>query len=164
MRLMALGLAVVIASGFGITDSRAQQPAVDGATQGPPPIRELPPLNLPPTSPVGSAAITPRINAIPAFTLDDAKEYVAAHSLPLHVARDIKPTVTRIEFLTSQQVSALLHGVTTGFAANHLLCYVELQGPFSFAGPRGAIATYNRGVLIFDAQTGNLVIRGGLPS
>ena len=71
--------------------------------------------------------------------------------------------MTRTEFLTSREVKERLHGLTTGFAADHVLCYVELQGPFSFSGPQGVVATYSRGVLIFDAQTGNLVISGGIP-
>jgi hypothetical protein len=103
-------------------------------------------------------AITPRFAAVAAFTLADAKEYVATHPLPLGADRDSKPQVTQGEFLTSQQVSERLHGVTTGFPANHVLCYVELLRPFSFTGPQGALATYRRGVLIFDAQTDNLVI------
>ncbi len=157
MRRMTLGLAIVVAGGLGVTESRAQQPPQQ------PPIHALPPLNLPPTAPAGSPAIKPRTDAIPAFSLDDAKKYVTTHPLPFGAVRDGKPTVTRTEFLSSQQVSALLRGVTTGFTANHLLCYVELQGPFTFTGPRGATATYNRGVLIFDAQTGNLGIGGGMP-
>jgi hypothetical protein len=155
MRRMVLGLAVVLASAFGVVGSYAQQP-------GGVPQRALPP-NLPVTPPAGSLGIVPHGDAIPAFTVDDAKAWVSTHSLPFGLGRNVKPMVTRAEFLTSQQVSALLHGVTTGFAPDHLLCYVELQGPVSFAGPQGATTTYNRGVLIFDARTGNLVIGGGMP-
>jgi hypothetical protein len=162
MNRVCQGLAVVIASGLGVVASQAQQPGTGGQPQGLPPSHELPP-SVAPTPPKGSAAITPHLAAVPAFTLDDARRYVVTRPLPLGAARDYKPNVTRTEFLTSRQVRERLHGVVTGFPADHVLCYVELQGPFSFPGPQGAVATYNRGVLIFDAQTGNLLISGGMP-
>jgi hypothetical protein len=162
MTYVLLGSAAIIAIGLGIAESNAQQPQIDGSSQQAPPPRELS-RNLAPTPPKGSSAIAPHFAAVPVFTLADAKEYVATHPLPLGAARDYKPQVTHAEFLTSQQVSERLHGVITGFLANHVLCYMELLGPFSFTGPQGALATYSRGVLIFDAETGNLVISGGMP-
>jgi hypothetical protein len=129
---------------------------------GSPRIQNLP-MNLPPTMPAGSAAITPHIAGTPAFSVDDAKQYVATHHVPMGLREDGKPVITRAEFLTSTELSDRLHGATTGFPSNYPLCYVELQGPVTFVGPQGLKITYNRGVLIFDARTGNLVIGGGIP-
>jgi hypothetical protein len=159
---MRRGLAVIIVSGLGVAVGHAQQPGTAGPSQGLPPSRELPP-NVAPALPKGSAAITPHLAVLPAFTLDDARQYVATHHLPLGADHAYKPNVTRTEFLTSQQVRERLH-VATGFPADHVLCYVELRGPFSFPGPQETVTTYSRGVLIFDAaHTGNLVISGGMP-
>jgi hypothetical protein len=128
----------------------------------PPPIRNVP-KNLPPTAPTGSPAIKPTTGGTPAFSVDDAKRYVATHHVPMGLSRDSKPVITRAEFLTSREITDRLHGAASGFPDDYLLCYVELQGPVTFSGPKGAKVTYNRGVLIFDAHSGNLIIGGGMP-
>jgi len=154
--LLALGVVIV---GVGIAGGTPQRG--DQASQVPS-ARNLP-QNLAPTAPVGSPAITPHLAGVPAFTIDDAKAYVTTHALALGLRRDYSPTTTRAEFLTSRQVSERLHGASTGFPADRVLCYVELQGTFSFVGPSGTHVTYPRRFFIFDAQTGHLVINGGLP-
>jgi hypothetical protein len=63
----------------------------------------------------------------------------------------------------SKQVTTLLNGASTGFPVDYLLCYVELSGTFTFSGPKGATATYHRGIEIFEAHTGNFLMGGGLP-
>jgi len=158
MRPLLLALGVVIA-GVGIPDGSAQR-----AGQPPevPSARNLP-RDLAPTAPSGSAAITPHLAGIPAFTIDDARRFVTTHPQSLGLRRDYSRSATRVEFLTSQQVSERLHGASTGFPADRLLCYVELQGTFTFSGPEGTHVTYPRRFFIFDAQTGHLVINGGLP-
>lgn len=120
-------------------------------------------VKLPPSSPVGTRAITALTGATPAFTTADVERYVATHPLLPGVSGRVKPTVTKIEFVSSAEASNRLAGETTGFPDDHLLCYVELQGPVTFSGPNGTKVTYPRGVLIFDAQSGNLVILGGMP-
>jgi hypothetical protein len=130
--------------------------------QPPPPIRNLP-INLPPTAPTGSPAIAVRGAGTPAFTAEDVKQYVATHPIPMGVRQDAKPVISDVEFLTSKQISDRLHGENTGFPDDYPLCYVELQGPVSFAGPSGTRVTYNRGILVFDAHSGNLVMGGGVP-
>lgn len=74
-------------------------------------------------------------------------------------------------FLPATQASAtLLGGQTTGRPDTDLVCYVEFTGPISgnfvlsggFArSPSGSHLplTYRKGVLVFDATTGNLLIR-----
>jgi hypothetical protein len=117
-----------------------------------------------PTVPVGSAAIKAATQSVPSFTVDAAREYVLAHPLPAFAGgKNEKPTITRAEFLTSKQVKQILHGAGTGFADDQLLCYVELQGPFTFSGPPRTTATYPRGIMIFNAATGNFIMSGGIP-
>jgi hypothetical protein len=130
----------------------------------PPPFRgPLPPMHLPPTAPQGSPAITPHLPGTPSFTLDDVRQFVASQKVLKLANRDLTPRLMRADFMDSGKVSVALNGATTGFPPGYMLCLVELQGPFSFTGPPGATAVYPRGVLVFDATTGNLVITGGLP-
>src|SRR5262249_2395749 len=108
--------------------------------------------------PMGSAAIKATIQGTPSFTVDAAREYVMAHPLPAFAGRkNEKPAITRAEFLTSKQVREILRGASTGFPDNQLLCYVELQGPFIFSGPPKTAVTYPRGIMIFNAATGNFI-------
>jgi hypothetical protein len=158
-RGMIIAVALMLGCMTAVSVGDAQE------TRGGPPderIRNVP-QPLPPSAPVGSPAITARTGGTPAFTVDDVKQYVATHALPMAASGDAKPAITRVEFVTSQTVSERLNGTTTGFPADYPLCFVELQGPFTFSGPGGTKVTYNRGVLIFDAKTGNLVIGGGMP-
>jgi hypothetical protein len=162
-RLAIIPICLVQIAGLVLAVSGcAAQEMRGGPPERPPPIRNLP-QNLPPSIPTGSPAIAPRTAGTPAFTVDDAKAYVATHHIPMGIGREGKPEIIRAEFLSSREVSNRLNGATTGFPDNYPLCYVELQGPFTFSGPQGAKVTYNRGVLIFDAHTGNLVIGGGMP-
>jgi hypothetical protein len=115
-----------------------------------------------PPTPSGSSAIAPTRRGMPVFSLGDARNYVISRN-PLHVARaGIAPIITRMQFLTSEQVSGLTGGESAGFPDSYMLCYVEMQGPFQFSGPNGVKAIYPRGVLVFDAATGNLVMAGGM--
>lgn len=118
-------------------------------------------------APTGAPAIRPRTTtadaSTPAFTVADVEQYVTTNSLPHALPTTVRPTIVKITFLTSQQVSTLLH-TTTGLPDATLLCYVELQGSFTFAGPRGTTTpTFSTGFEVFDAHTGNLLISGGHP-
>lgn len=111
--------------------------------------------------PRGSPALKPGPTGSP-YTLDDVREFVLAHPLGARTDKSSAVTITRLEFLTSKEVSPLLKGATTGFADDYKLCYVELAGNFTFFGPQGATRTYQRAFEVFDAQTGNFLMMGGL--
>jgi hypothetical protein len=127
-----------------------------------PSIRPLDLSQVHPEAPPGSPAIRTRKTGIPAFSLDDAKEYVKNHPLRGRSNTGRSFTITRVEFMSSKQVSDLLHGESTGFPDGHTMCYVEIQGPITFSGPEGVALTYNGAVEVFDGETGNLLIVGGL--
>jgi len=55
-----------------------------------------------------------------------------------------------------------LHGENPGFPDTVPLCYVEFAGTFVFAGPGNQALTFKKGYYVFDLQTGNLVMEGGL--
>jgi hypothetical protein len=167
MRNQAIGAGatLMVLATLARSGALAQQPGAAGGSQPyPPPIqRPLPPMHSPPTQPEGSPALAPHLNGTPSFTLDDVKQFVANHQLLKPANRDVVHKLISAEFMTSSEASSRLNGVTTGFPDAYMLCLVELQGPFTFTGPVGATAVYPRGVLVFDATTGNLVITGGLP-
>ena len=128
----------------------------------PPPVPSLPPLSaITPNAPApqGDPAIRPHLSAVPAFTTQDMTRYVTSHPLP---GNSGTPTITRNVFLPSQDVAARI-GVPIGRAAAALVGYVELQGSFAFPNLLGgAPVTYSAAFEVFDAQTGNLLVYGGL--
>jgi hypothetical protein len=163
--VIGTGAALMVLGTLAGSAAIAQQPGAAGGSQPSPTQiqRPLPLRKLPPTQPAGSPALAPHLKGTPSFTLDDVKQFVANHQLLKPANRDGVRKLVSAEFMSSSEVSSRLNGATTGFPDDYTLCVVELQGPFSFAGPAGATAVYPRGVLVFDATTGNLVIAGGMP-
>src|SRR5262249_13413043 len=110
----------------------------------------------------GTPAITPTKSGVPSFSADDMKTYALHHPLPDTTADNGTPAVTRDEFLQSQILALLLH-TPTGRPDRALMGYVELKGDFTFAGPTADQPLHFPVVYwVFDAQTGNLVLVGGL--
>ena len=148
---------IYLMAGMGLGCSRQQQrgPEPQGASQGKAVTPDVSRLGKGSqiTVPEGSAAIKPTSQSVPSFTADAAREYVLAHPLPAFAGRkNEKPNITRAEFMTSKQVKQILHGASTGFPDDKVLCYVELQGPFTFSGPPNTTVTYPRGIMIFTPR------------
>lgn len=117
------------------------------------------------SSVVGAPAIVPRLSsdlAGPAFSTSDAASYVTSHPMWRNLAPWSAPTVEKVEFLTSQEVSAILSDESTDMPSNALLCFVQLKGTFTFGNPSGTTITYHVGFEVFDAHTGNFLMAGGL--
>lgn len=115
----------------------------------------------------GIPAITPHLSTAhggAAFTEQDVRQYISSHPLPpgLSLPAGTKLVIVKIAFLQSQQVSGLTEGESTGMPATHLLCYVELHGVANFSGPGGTTGTLQKIEMVFDAQTGNLLMDGGI--
>ncbi len=111
--------------------------------------------------PTGRAAIKPTLSGVPSFSLDAARAYAESGRIPIGVARNVHATDAK--FLTSTEVSKRLDGATTGLPDDAQLCFVEMQGDFTFAGPSGSDPHFTRGFEVFDAKSGNLLLSGGLP-
>ncbi|MGH2516339.1 MAG: hypothetical protein ACRDHP_11855 [Ktedonobacterales bacterium] len=119
---------------------------------------------------IGAHAIQPHLPSIPAFTEEDVRTYVATHSVPGGGISSVKPpTVTKVAFMTTREASELIYNFIS-WRKEDLLCYVELEGAFRFAGgPPGYVSRYattpadTRVFEILDAQTGNCLVRGFLP-
>jgi hypothetical protein len=123
-----------------------------------------------PQQPVGAQAITPtQPGKSPAFTTDDVKAYLLKSPVPGNVLDDPKAiTILTIDFIASKEASARLNGEALGLPDSYLVCFVRLQGQFTFSGPynpqadnKPTSATFTTLVEIFDAQTGNLLLYGG---
>lgn len=116
---------------------------------------------------VGSPAIHPQYSqtdpTTPAYTAADVIQYVGSHPMPHSISAGLHPVVVSVRFLTSNQISAMLGGESTGLPDDTLLCYVELRGTFVFPGPQSTTVTYARGFEVFDAHSGNILMGGGLP-
>jgi hypothetical protein len=123
-----------------------------------------------PQQPVGAQAITPtQPGRSPAFTSDDVKAYLLKSGVPGAVVDDPKAiTILSIDFIASKEASARLNGEALGLPDGYLVCFVRLQGQFTFSGPynpqsseKPGPATFTTMTEIFDAQTGNLLGYGG---
>jgi hypothetical protein len=125
--------------------------------------------------PVGIPAIQPTLpGSIPAYTLGDAQKYILCHPMPRNILTSQTTltagqtcdqqafTIVLLQFSPSSEVSKLLNGEPTGLPDNTLLCFTELSGEFAFAGLDGALVKYLVGFEVFDAQTGNQLMAGGL--
>lgn len=115
----------------------------------------------------GAPAIQPHLPSLPAFTEEDVRHYVATHPVPGGSISSVKtPTVLKIKFMTTQAASELIQNFVSR-RKDDLVCYVELEGAFTFhGGPPGRVSRYEtipaetRIFEIFDAQTGNCLVTG----
>lgn len=117
----------------------------------------------------GIPAISPRSSmskSIPTFTSTDVVAYISQAGFASgHLVKGAHLVIDKIAFITSKQASILLQGEFIGLPDNAIVCYVELTGPFLMDNmaslPPGAkIPTVQKGVEVFDAKTGNLLISG----
>ena len=120
---------------------------------------------------IGAQAIQPHLSSIPAFTEEDVRSYVATHHLPGgSISSVTAPTVIAIKLMTTQAASELIHSFIS-WHEDDLVCYVELEGAFTFhGGPPGYVSRYattpaeTRACMILDARTGNCLVTGFLPA
>jgi hypothetical protein len=97
---------------------------------------------------------------VPAFSEEEARAYALNAKIPGGTTRNVR--VTNVTFLSSAQVVQRLGGASTGVPDETALCYIEMAGEFAFAGPSGAVATFEKGFHVLDAKTGNRLMTGGL--
>jgi len=112
----------------------------------------------------GVAAIVPRASTDSALTISgakftsaDATQYVSSHRVP-HAQSSANPVVDAAVFITSQEASTRLQGETIGIPAGSLVCYVTFHGSFTVSAPPNKTVIYTKGVEVFNAQTGNLLL------
>lgn len=110
---------------------------------------------------IGHPAITPRTstqNGSPTYTTGDAVQYVQSHRVPHTFGSSTRPIVDSSSFMTSREASKLLNDEYIGVPDNALVCYVTFHGTFVVPAPQGQTAAFTKGIEVFDAQTGNLLL------
>ncbi|HYP40411.1 MAG TPA: hypothetical protein VEX13_08615 [Chloroflexia bacterium] len=121
--------------------------------------------------PTGGEAIKPTIDnpgaGMPAFTTADVERYITAAGTDLYLGRRIHiaspPKISKIEFLTERDLKLRPGATSSGLSDDALLCYVELNGSFKLNNPMGPVETFHTGVIVFNAQTGNIMAAGARP-
>jgi len=118
----------------------------------------------------GISALTPS-SAMPpaagpstaAFTGSAVRQYVTTHQF--ETSDGTTPTIAKVLFIPASEASSLMGGESIGRPDTTLVCYVEVHGNLSKAGivhELGPASTNTQpahvGRLVFDAQTGNLLI------
>lgn len=118
-----------------------------------------------PSYPPGIPAIQPTKQGIPAYTVEDVRQYVLTHGFPSGpTLSGAPPTILEIRFITAHQASSLMRGESADRPDNALVCYVLVQGPFDSRGkyePEPSNDHFEKGEMVFDTQTGNLLVWGG---
>lgn len=113
--------------------------------------------------PEGGPAIKPHPGSGgPAYTTEDAVQYVLAHP-PARLTPLAPATLVRAEFMSAQAVGELLPGSSIGMPDTDLLCYVELQGHWRLYNQFGPPREFIRVAVVFDAYTGNHLLTGAMP-
>lgn len=123
--------------------------------------------------PPGISAITPircvSDQATAAFDRADVERFLADQPL-FYLAAPTAGEVATVLFVTASQASQWLHGTNIGRPDAALVCWVEVQGPLDLIKdislPSGikpldgaTIPPAQVGILVFDGQTGHLLVR-----
>ena len=118
-----------------------------------------------PPSHRGGPAIVPRMQGTPAFTVEDVKLYYQSHSFSAGpTVLGEPPTIESIRFMTSLEAEELLR-TFIGLPDSAMVCVVKFLGPFypthvSVPPGQALPRTVDRGLEVFDAQTGNRLLWG----
>lgn len=116
-----------------------------------------------PQLPTGAPAIRLLKTTPGPITRDDVVRYVTLNKMPRTLSPSTNSAVTSASLLTSAEISNLLHGESTGFPDGKQLWFVQVRGIFVFPGPPGTLPLVaHLGYEVFDPDTGNLLMFGGL--
>ena len=122
-------------------------------------------LKLPtqsPQRPKGIRALEIKPGRVP-FTTNDVALYVQTHRLAKSVGDLSQLRVESLELITARELTTRLQGVSTGLPSRERVGFAIIRGPIYFTGPRpGKPVEFERGYVVFDASTGNLLMSGSL--
>ena len=108
--------------------------------------------------------VSQTIPNVPRVSKTDVENYVKFHPFPGgSPVPGTTPKVVAISCITSKEVSQMLKNDSIGLADTAMVYYVEWRGPFNptnVSAPPGATlpTSVSKGVEIFDAQTGNMLL------
>ena len=108
----------------------------------------------------GLSAIQPYLDTIPAFTEDDVRQYVLTHHFSRgNITYVEEPKLERIVYTDSQEACNQTKTFVS-YEKEQMVFFAELSGTFAFSGgpPPGKKDTFNTVFVVFDAQTGNILV------
>jgi hypothetical protein len=147
--------------------SGSNQQTINGSSEAQSSSKPVPASTAVPASNVD--AIMPHSNTVPAFTAEDVKRYFQTHTFPGGPTTQGQPIrVDTVQFLRAGDArSRFLQGENLGVPDTELVCYVVLDGPFTLTnvelppGTKSAqVPVVQKGVEVFDARTGNMLLWG----
>jgi hypothetical protein len=122
-------------------------------------------LRLPtgtPQRPQGMKALDVKPGTVP-FSRDDVGQFVRTHHLAKSVGDTSQIQVESLDFITAKEVSTRLQFVSTGLPDDQRVAFAVIRGQLYFTGPPpGKPVLFDRAYLLFDVQTGNLLMSGTL--
>jgi hypothetical protein len=127
--------------------------------QPPPPVAVVEPS---PGAPGLHASGQPAISPPASGQISDSqvRNFVMSHHVPRAEAKNI--SIVSTSFISSAQVSSLLHTAKIDVADSAPTCLVVMSGDFVFSGPPGRTFKFPIAIEVFDAKTGNLLQYGGM--
>ena len=110
----------------------------------------------------GIPAIEPQTADVPSFAEDAVLGYLKRNP-SFGKGEIVQLDTAQVECTTAKVVSDRLHGADMGVADDRLVCLVTMDGVFIFTGPYDTQpATFAKAFMLFDSQTGNLLVAGAL--
>jgi hypothetical protein len=114
-----------------------------------------------------SAMKSSHSGAIPTFSGEDLRQFLASNDAPLGTKGMSNVTITRADCaLTAGNVSDILHGKSFAVPADTPVCYAELRGDVTFPLPpsrrsgQPSSITFHKSFRVYDAKTGNILAVG----
>jgi hypothetical protein len=159
-----LGIACLLCLAF-IASFAQQRTAFAAAAPTPIPTPPSEPANptFVPTIPVGISGATSATGG--GISADDIRRYVTTHNVPGNMGSS-QFTILSMNDLTLADLIPQLNGMDPGLPQESMVWFVQLQGQFAFPGsseqPDGL--HFTTAFEVFIANTGNLLMEGGLPS
>ena len=155
--LASLLLIAALSLALGCRKSTEPNPS----TQAPVPVRPVEPT----PGAVGRAssgrAALPAPSAGSPITDEQVRSFVLSHRVP-GALQASNVAVVSTHFLTSKQMSNMIHTAKLGIKDEDPVCLVIMSGKFVFSGPPGPAPAFPLAVEVFDVRTGNLLQYGGL--
>ncbi len=119
----------------------------------------------PPQAPIGLQAVTPTRPGQPrSYGATDVSAFLRIHRLPGLASA----TPTQVSYISVADASRNLRGADLGLPPTQMVYFVWMSGrvtarrPPKSPGAPDQVIVFTKGFAIFDAQTGNLLITGGI--
>jgi hypothetical protein len=155
--LASLVLVAVLSLAVGCRKSTGPNPSA----KAPVPIRPVEPVPGAVGRTSSGRAALPAPSAGSPITDEQVRSFVLSHRVP-GALQASNVAVVSTHFLTSEQMSNMLHTAKLGIKEEDPVCLVVMSGKFVFSGPPGPAPAFPIAVEVFDVRTGNLLQYGGL--